>query len=114
MDVINLDDSKASVLNWQLKVSNRGYNGEEGDELRMTAEQRYDFSGIRSRLAKQIRIHYDPSTLNQVSNLKTALAPFSNQTQKPYLSGNHSHPACPITVIYHNELASGELELGND
>ncbi|WP_394807416.1 hypothetical protein [Nitrosomonas sp.] len=99
------------MLNWSLKVSNRGYNGEE---LRMTAEQRYDFSGIRSRFAKQIRIHYDPSTLNQVSNLKTALAPFSNQTQKPYLSGNHSHPACPITVIYHNELASGELELGND
>ncbi len=80
----------------------------------MTAEQRYDFAGIRSRFAKQIRIHRDPSTLSQVSGLKTLLVPFSNQTQKPGLSGNNNQPACPVTIIYHNEFANGELELGND
>ncbi|MBY0484708.1 hypothetical protein [Nitrosomonas sp.] len=36
--------------------------------------------------------------------------PFSNQTQKPGLSGNHNHPVCPVAVIYHNDFASGELE----
>ncbi len=135
MGVINLDDGKARVelvifselfdanrawlkedqlLIAEAKVSNRGYNGEEGEELRITAEQLYDFAGIRSRFAKQIRIHCDPTTLNQVSSLKTLLAPFSNQTQKPGLSGNNNQPACPVAVIYHNDFASGELELGND
>ncbi len=135
MGVINLDDGKARVelvifselfdanrawlkedqlLIAEAKVSNRGYNGEEGDELRITAEQLYDFAGIRSRFAKQIRIHCDPTTLNQVSRLKILLVPFSSQTQKPGLSGNHNQPACPVTVIYHNNFASGELELGND
>ena len=135
MGVINLDDGKARVelvifselfdanrawlkedqlLIAEAKVSNRGYNGEEGDELRITAEQLYDFAGIRSRFAKQIRIHCDPTTLNQVSRLKTLLVPFSNQTQKPGLSGNHNHPVCPVAVIYHNDFASGELELGNN
>lgn len=135
MGVINLDDGKARVelvifselfdanrawlkedqlLITEAKVSNRGYNGEEGDELRITAEQLYDFSGIRSRFAKQIRIHCDPSTLSQVSNLKTLLAPFANKIEQSGLSGNNNHPACPIAVIYHNDFASGELELGND
>jgi len=135
MGVINLDDGKARVelvifselfdanrawlkedqlLIAEAKISNRGYNGEEGEELRITAEQLYDFAGIRSRFAKQIRIHCDPTTLSQVSSLKTLLAPFSNQTQKPGLSGNNNQPACPVSVIYHNDFASGELELGND
>ncbi|PXW89950.1 DNA polymerase-3 subunit alpha [Nitrosomonas sp. Nm84] len=131
MGVINLDDGKARVelvifselfdanrawlkedqlLIAEAKVSNRGYGGEESDELRITAEQLYDFAGIRSRFAKQIRIHCNPSTLDQVSSLKTLLAPFTSQTQK---SGNNL-PACPVTLIYHNDSASGELELGND
>jgi DNA polymerase-3 subunit alpha len=135
MGVINLDDGKARVelvifselfdanRTWlkedqlliaEAKISNRGYNGEEGEELRITAEQLYDFAGIRSRFAKQIRIHCNPSTLSQVSNLKTLLAPFANQIQKSGLSGNNNHPACPVAVIYHNDFASGELELGND
>ncbi|MBP6057237.1 MAG: DNA polymerase III subunit alpha [Nitrosomonas sp.] len=129
MAIINLDDGKARVelvvfselfdanRSWlkedqllivEAKVSNRGHNGEEGDELRITAEQLYDFAGIRSRFAKQIRIHCDPFTLSQVSNLKTLLVPFSNQTPKPL--GNY----CPITLAYHNEFASADLELGND
>jgi len=42
------------------------------------------------------------------------LAPFSNQTQKPGLSGNNNQPACTVVVIYHNDFASDELELEND
>ena len=129
MGVINLDDGKARVelvvfselfdanrawlkedqlLIAEAKVGTRGYNSDENDELRITAEQLYDFAGIRSRFAKQIRIHCDPSTLSQVSSLKTLLAPFSNQTQKS--QDNY----CPVTLVYHNDFSSGELELGND
>lgn len=128
MGIINLDDGKARVelvvfselldanRTWlkedqlliaEAKISTRGYNSEEDTELRITAERLYDFAGIRSRFARQIRIRCDPSTLVQVSKLKALLAPHSRQSQR-------TDSGCPITVIYQNEFASGELELGND
>jgi len=129
MCVINLDDGKARVelvvfselfdahrawlkedqlLIAEAKISNRNYNGEEGDELRITAEQLYDLAGIRSRFAKQLRIRCDSVTLGQISTLKTLLMPFSPQAQKSYAN------YCPVTIAYHNEFASSDLELGND
>jgi DNA polymerase-3 subunit alpha len=129
MCVINLDDGKArlelvvfselfdanrawlkedQLLITEAKISNRNYNGEESDELRVTAEQLYDLVGIRSRFAKQIRIRCDANTIGQTSSLKALLTPFTPQAQKPYAN------YCPVTVVYHNELASSELELGND
>lgn len=135
MGIISLDDGKARVelvvfselldanRRWlkedqlliaEAKISTRGYNNEEEGELRITAEQLYDFAGIRSRFAKQIKIHCDQSSLTQSSRLKTLLVPFSCQTQKSDLSGNNNHPGCPVTIIYQNDFASGELELGND
>ena len=129
MCVINLDDGKArlelvvfselfdanrawlkedQLLIAEAKISNRNYNGEESDELRITAEQLYDLAGIRSRFAKQIRIRCDANTIGQTSSLKALLTPFTPQAQKPYAN------YCPVTVVYHNELASSELELGND
>ncbi|MEK6684847.1 MAG: DNA polymerase III subunit alpha [Pseudomonadota bacterium] len=128
MGIINLDDGKARVelvvfselldanRTWlkedqlliaEAKISTRGYNSEEDTELRITAERLYDFAGIRSRFARQIRIQCNPSTLAQVSRLKALLAPHSCQSQK-------SDSGCPVTVIYQNEFASGELELGSD
>ncbi|MER0170823.1 MAG: DNA polymerase III subunit alpha [Nitrosomonas sp.] len=129
MCVINLDDGKArlelvvfselfdanrawlkedQLLIAEAKISNRNYNGEESDELRITAEQLYDLAGIRSRFARQIRIRCDANTIGQTSSLKALLTPFTPQAQKPYAN------YCPVTVVYHNELASSELELGND
>ena len=129
MCVINLDDGKArlelvvfselfdanrawlkedQLLIAEAKISNRNYNGEESDELRITAEQLYDLAGIRSRFARQLRISCDSVTLGQISTLKNLLMPFSPQAQKGYAN------YCPVTVIYRNDLASGELELGND
>lgn len=128
MGIINLDDGKARVelvvfselldanRTWlkedqlliaEAKISTRGYNSEEDTELRITAERLYDFAGIRSRFARQVRIQCDPSTLAQVSRLKALLVPHSCQSQK-------SDSGCPVTVIYQNEFASGELELGSD
>ena len=129
MGVINLDDGKARVevivfselfdtnrawlkedqlLIVEAKIGMRGYNIEENDELRITAEQLYDFDGIRSRFARQVRIHCNSSNLNQISTLKALLMPFSNQSQKSYEN------YCPITLLYCNNYASSELELGND
>jgi len=129
MGVINLDDGKArlevvvfselfdanrtwlkedQLLIAEVKISNRNYNGEEGDELRITAEQLYDFAGIRSRFAKQLKIHCDASTIGQTASLKALLTPFTPQAQKPYAN------YCPVTLVYRNDLASSELELGND
>ena len=92
----------------EARISNRGYNGEEDSELRITAEQLYDLAGIRTRFAKQLRIHCGAATSDLTASLKTLLTPFSPQAQKPY-----TH-YCPVTLIYRNESASSELELGND
>ncbi|MER0214695.1 MAG: DNA polymerase III subunit alpha [Nitrosomonas sp.] len=129
MCVINLDDGKArlelvvfselfdanrawlkedQLLITEAKISNRNYNGEESDELRITAEQLYDLAGIRSRFAKQIRIRCDANTIGQTSSLKALLTPFTPKAQKPYAN------YCPVTLVFRNDLASSELELGND
>ncbi|PTQ66478.1 DNA polymerase-3 subunit alpha [Nitrosomonas oligotropha] len=129
MCVINLDDGKArlelvvfselfdanrawlkedQLLIAEAKISNRNYNGEESDELRITAEQLYDLAGIRSRFAKQIRIRCDANTIGQTSSLKALLTPFTPQAQKPHTN------YCPVTIVYHNEFASSDLELGSD
>ncbi|MDE2389237.1 MAG: DNA polymerase III subunit alpha, partial [Betaproteobacteria bacterium] len=129
MGVINLDDGKArlevvvfselfdanrawlkedQLLIAEVKISNRNYNGEESDELRITAEQLYDLAGIRSRFAKQLKIHCDASTIGQTANLKALLMPFTPQAQKPYAN------YCPVTLVYCNDSASSELELGSD
>ncbi|MER2514567.1 MAG: DNA polymerase III subunit alpha [Nitrosomonas ureae] len=129
MGVISLDDGKARIelvifselfdanriwlkedqlLIAEAKISLRGYNGDEEDGLRITAERLYNLAGIRSRFAKQIKIYCNLLTLDQISGLKKLLIPFSTQTQKSLAD------FCPITVVYRNDIASGELELGND
>ncbi|SFE21163.1 DNA polymerase III subunit alpha [Nitrosomonas sp. Nm166] len=129
MGIINLDDGNARVeiivfselfdanrvwlkedqlLIAEAKIGMRGYNGNEDDELRITAEQLYDLAGIRSRFAKQIRIRCNSSTLGQIPSLKTLLTPFSPQTQKS------CENYCPVTLVYHNDFANSELELGNN
>ncbi len=129
MGVISLDDGKARVevvvfsesfdvhRSWlkedqlliiEAKISQRGYNGDDDDELRITAEQLYDLAGIRSRFAKQLRIQCDATQVGPVATLKTLLTPFSTLSQTRY-----AH-YCPIILAYHNSEASGELELGQD
>jgi len=128
MAVISLDDGKTRVevvvfnelfdmhrawlkedqlLIADVKVSNRNYNGEENDELRITAEQLYDLPQLRSHLAKQIRIYCNQSSVTEASVLKALLVPYTNQAQKKY------EYYCQVTLIYQNDLASGELELGS-
>ncbi|PSJ16434.1 DNA polymerase III subunit alpha [Nitrosomonas supralitoralis] len=129
MAIINLDDGKARIeliifnelfdanRTWlkedqlliaEAKISMRGFNESENDEVRITAEQLYDLAGIRTRFAKQVKIHCEPSTLEQTSGLKTLLTPFSTQAQKSRAD------YCSVILVYHNEFASSEIELGND
>jgi len=134
MGVISLDDGKARIelvvfnelfdvnRDWlkedqllvvEAKINQREYGNENDSELRITAEKLYDLAGIRTRFAKQMRIRCDPASL-QIQKLRTLLAPYSHQAQKSGLSGRNSQSLCPIILIYHNESANGELELGND
>ncbi len=142
MGVINLDDGKARIelvvfdelftanRDWlkedqllivSAKIGSRGNNGENDGELRVTAEKLYDLAGIRSHFAKEIRLYCSPSTLPQVSRLKTLLMPYSSQrkTQQVGLSNtnnknNAQQTGCPISLIYQNKDATCELELGTD
>ncbi|MEI2656426.1 MAG: DNA polymerase III subunit alpha [Nitrosomonas sp.] len=135
MCIINLDDGKARVeavvfselfdanrawlkedqlLVIEAKIGNRGYNNEEDDELRITAEQLYDLAGIRSRFAKQLKIRCDQTTLPNTDKLKALLLPFSYQAQKSNSFSNSNQTSCLVTLTYQNALASGDLELGTD
>jgi DNA polymerase-3 subunit alpha len=129
MCVIGLDDGKARIelvvfnelfdvnrawlkedqlLIVEAKIGTRNYNNDDDHELRITAEQLYDLAGIRSRFAKQIKIRCNRSTIGELSSLKTLLTPFSNQAQKSHLN------YCLVTLVYHNNFAGSELELGNN
>jgi len=135
MCIINLDDGKARVeavvfselfdanrawlkedqlLVIEAKIGNRGYNNEEDDELRITAEQLYDLAGIRSRFAKQLKIRCDQTTLPNTDKLKALLLPFSYQAQKSNSFSNSNQTGCLVTLTYQNAMASGDLELGTD
>lgn len=129
MAVINLDDGKARVeivvfnelfdmhrawlkedqlLIAEVKIGNRNFNGEENDELRITAEQLYVIAEIRTRLAKQLKIQCDASSIESIDGMKNLLAIYSSKTD-----GN-DHPSCPVTLIYRNEFASTTIELGKN
>jgi DNA polymerase III subunit alpha len=142
MGVISLDDGKARIelvvfnelfsanRDWlkedqllivEAKISNRGNNSENDGELRISADKLYDLAGIRSRFAKEIRLYCNSSTLPQVARLKALLTPYSSQ-RKTLQAGlnnannknNEQQTSCPISVVYHNQDATCELELGMD
>mgnify|MGYP003670199900 CR=1 FL=1 len=97
-------------------INNKGYNNENSGELRISAEKLYDLTSARSCFAKQIRVYCDPSTLSHVSKLKTLLTPYCNQNEAKLSGENNEHndnPYCQVSVVYHNQDAICELELGN-
>lgn len=133
MAVINLDDGNARVevvvfnelfdvhrarlkedqlLIVEVKISNRNYNSEGDDELRITAEQLYDLAQIRTRFAKQLKIHCDATTIGSVSNLKDLLV--LHAANVPTVESHNLSAACPVTLIYHNEFAVSPIEFGKN
>jgi DNA polymerase-3 subunit alpha len=133
MAVINLDDGNARVeivvfnelfdvhrarlkedqlLIVEVKISNRNYNSEGDDELRITAEQLYDLAQIRTRFAKQLKIHCNATTIGSIANLKDLLVLYAANV--PVVESHNLSAACPVTLIYHNEFAVSPIEFGKN
>jgi DNA polymerase-3 subunit alpha len=131
MGVIVLDDGNARVelvvyselfdenRNWlkedqllvvEAKVSSKGGNEEYGSGLRISIDKLFDLAGARSRYAKGIRLHCNGSS-NAVK-LKDLLAPYRND-DSPNINSESNSYYCPVSVIYHNQSAACEIELGD-
>lgn len=137
MGVIVLDDGSAQVelvvfdelfnanRDWlkedqllivEAKVSTRNNNHENSGELRVTAERIFNLANARSRYAKKIRLNCYQASLSNVTRLKELLMPYCNpDTNSPpdNSSQDNTHHYCPVSMIYHNQQAVCELELGN-
>jgi DNA polymerase III subunit alpha len=135
MGVIVLDDGNArievvvyselfeSARNWvkedqlllvEAKVSNRVGDDESTGELRLSAERLYDFDSARSRYAKNIKLYCNGSSSG--AKLKEILTPYLSNShgRRTGASGdkNSREQYCPVWVVYRNQRAVCELELG--
>jgi len=130
MGVIVLDDGNARVelvvyselfdanRNWlkedqllvvEAKVSSKGGNEENGGGLRISADKLFDLAGARSRYAKSMQLHCNG--LSNAVKLRDLLAPYRNTGDPNTNSGNNTR-YCPVLVIYRNQNAACEIELG--
>ena len=131
MGVIVLDDGSARVelivyselfdahRNWlkedqllvvEAKVSSKGGNEENGGELRIYTDKLFDLASARSRYAKSMRLHCNG--LSNVVKLRDLLAPYRNTGSSNTNSGNNCC-YCPVSIIYRNQNAACEIELGD-
>ena len=131
MGVIVLDDGHArvemvvyselfeSLRDWlkedqlllvEAKVNNKGGDEENGGGLRIVADKLYDLADARSRYAKSIKLHCNG--LANAGELKELLAPYRS-TGNPDKSGGDNRCYCPVSVVYRNQDAVCELELGD-
>ena len=98
----------------EAKVSNRVGDDESGSELRISADRLYDFDSARSRYAKNIKLYCNGSSSGV--KLKEILAPYlsSSNSRRAGQSGNKNSAEqyCPVWVVYRNQRAVCELELG--
>ncbi|MGQ0578907.1 MAG: DNA polymerase III subunit alpha [Betaproteobacteria bacterium] len=69
--------------------------------LRLTAERLYDLAAARSRFARKVRLHCNGESSG--SKLKELLAPYRNG----------GDGGCPVSVVYSNNDAVAEIELGD-
>ena len=134
MVVIVLDDGNARVemvvyselfesfRNWlkedqlllaEAKVNNKGGDEESGGGLRIVADKLYDLADARSRYAKSIKLHCNG--LANASKLKELLAPYrsTGNPGNPDKSNGDNRCYCPVSVVYRNQDAVCELELGD-
>jgi len=91
-----------AVLVMEVKIRSIVRGGQGGDEMetsftRITAEKIYDLEAARNRYARGVRLTCNGQSSAQ--KLKELLAPYRNGP-------------CPVSVVYHNQNASCEIELG--
>lgn len=94
----------------EARVGNRGGDDEYGGGLRITAEQLYDLDSARVRHARRIEIHCNG--LADAQRLGELLAPHRSGAYSGVRNGMNQD-FCPVRVIYHNQAAACELELGD-
>jgi DNA polymerase III subunit alpha len=100
----------------EAKVSTRTNNFENNGELRVTAEKISNLANARSRYAKKIRLNCHQASLSNITRLKELLIPYCSpdtNSQPEKISQDSAHHYCPVSMIYHNQQAVCELELGN-
>lgn len=100
----------------EAKVSKRNHSPENNGELRVTAENIFSLAHARSRYAKKIRLKCHQASLSNIARLKELLIPYCNPETNPHpdkSSQDSAHYYCPVSMIYHNQQAVCELELGN-
>lgn len=100
----------------EAKVSTRSNNHENSGELRVTADKIFDLANARSRYAKKIRLNCHQTSLSNITRLKELLTPYCNPNKSTHpdrSSHENTHHYCPVSMIYHNQQAVCELELGN-
>lgn len=134
MGVVVLDDGHArvemvvyselfeSLRNWlkedqlllaEVKVNSKGGDEESGGGLRIIADKLYDLADARSRYARSMELHCNG--LAHAGKLKELLAPYRSigNPGNAANSGGDNHYYCPVSVIYRNQGATCELELGD-
>ena len=132
MGVIVLDDGNARVelvvyselfdanRNWlkedqllvvEAKVSSKGGNEENGGGLRISADKLFDLAGARSRYAKSMQLHCNG--LSNAVKLRDLLAPYRNTENPNNTNSGNNCCYCPVSVIYRNQNATCEIELGD-
>ncbi len=133
MGVIVLDDGKARVelvvyselfesvraslkedqlLLVEAKVNTKGGDDEYGNGLRISADQLYNLDDARSRYAKRMELHCNG--LANAVRLRELLAPYrsvANTSTGNKIKG--SSWSCPVLVVYRNQSAICQLELGD-
>lgn len=134
MAIIVLDDGHARVevvvynelfranSNWlkedQLLIAEATVGQSMGNtgELRITAEKLYDLASARSYYAKKMRFQINGSIASGMANvarLKELLAPYQHEgVARNKGAEAHTYSYCPVTVIYQNQRAICEIELG--
>ena len=90
------------MLVMDVKVRNitRSGGGDEPETsfTRITAEKIYDLNAARTKFARGMRLTCHGRSSAQ--KLKELLSPYRNGT-------------CPVSIVYHNQIASCEIELGD-
>jgi DNA polymerase-3 subunit alpha len=102
----------------EARVNGRSGDDEYGSTLRIIAEQLYDFDSARTRYAKHMELHCNGNGPSNATRLKELLAPHrhSSHSTNSGKSGNIEDDdklSCPVRVVYRNQDAVCELELGD-
>jgi DNA polymerase-3 subunit alpha len=87
------------------------------DELRIIADKLYDLASARSCHAKKLRFVINGSVtsdITTVARLRELFMPYRQDSiAKNKGAESHLYSYCPVTVIYRNQYATCEIELGN-